>query len=143
VHQVVSSNLAHCLMETGLGILLVGITEHYDRRLNPETQFFRPISPQSAASYGGHAGLEPRGHHSIGQGHLGQADIQTTMIYRHQQDRIVNATEQYIPKFFRSHCACGRTYKQGRRAPAAHFFLRDIPPLGSQLNCLLKWWTWR
>ena len=32
---------------------------------------------------------------------LGHADIQTTMIYLHEQDRIVNAAEHHIPNFSR------------------------------------------
>ena len=30
---------------------------------------------------------------------LGHADIQTTMIYLHEQDRIVPAAEHHIPNF--------------------------------------------
>ena len=32
---------------------------------------------------------------------LGIADIQTTMIYLHEQDRIVHAEEHHIPNFSR------------------------------------------
>ena len=32
---------------------------------------------------------------------LGHADIQTTMISLHEQDRIVNAAEHHIPNFSR------------------------------------------
>lgn len=34
---------------------------------------------------------------------LGHADIQTTMIYLHEKDRIVNAAEHHIPNFS---CPC-------------------------------------
>ena len=40
---------------------------------------------------------------------LGHADIQTTMIYLHEQDRIVNAAEHHIPNFSRPRAPRGVT----------------------------------
>ena len=72
------------------------------RLLNPETQSLRPISPHSLRHTAATLALNHGATIRQVQAMLGHADIQTTMIYLHEQDRIVNAAEHHIPNFSRS-----------------------------------------
>lgn len=69
--------------------------------LNPETQSIRPISPHSLRHTAATLALNHGATIRQVQAMLGHADIQTTMIYLHEQDRIVNAAEHHIPNFSR------------------------------------------
>ena len=71
------------------------------RLLNPETQSVRPISPHSLRHTAATLALNHGATIRQVQAMLGHADIQTTMIYLHEQDRIVNAAEHHIPNFSR------------------------------------------
>ena len=71
------------------------------RLLNPETQSLRPISPHSLRHTAATLALKHGATIRQVQAMLGHADIQTTMIYLHEQDRIVNAAEHHIPNFSR------------------------------------------
>ncbi len=71
------------------------------RLLNPETQSLRPISPHSLRHTAATLALSHGATIRQVQAMLGHADIQTTMIYLHEQDRIVNAAEHHIPNFSR------------------------------------------
>lgn len=86
----------------GVGAIQAMMRQHLQqaglaRLLNPETQTLRPISPHSlrhtAATLALKHGATIRQVHAM----LGHADIQTTMIYLHEQDRIVNAAELLPP----------------------------------------------
>ena len=72
------------------------------RLLHPETQSIRPISPHSLRHTAATLALNHGATIRQVQAMLGHADIQTTMIYLHEQDRIVNAAEHHIPNFSRS-----------------------------------------
>ena len=71
------------------------------RLLHPETQSIRPISPHSLRHTAATLALKHGATIRQVQAMLGHADIQTTMIYLHEQDRIVNAAEHHIPNFSR------------------------------------------
>ena len=71
------------------------------RLLNPETQSIRPISPHSLRHTAATLALNHGATIRQVQAMLGHADIQTTMIYLHEQDRIVHAAEHHIPNFSR------------------------------------------
>ena len=71
------------------------------RLLNPETQSLRPISPHSLRHTAATLALNHGATIRQVQAMLGHADIQTTMIYLHEQDRIVHAAEHHIPNFSR------------------------------------------
>ena len=71
------------------------------RLLHPETQSLRPISPHSLRHTAATLALNHGATIRQVQAMLGHADIQTTMIYLHEQDRIVNAAEHHIPNFSR------------------------------------------
>ena len=69
--------------------------------LNPETHSLRPISPHSLRHTAATLALNHGATIRQVQAMLGHADIQTTMIYLHEQDRIVHAAEHHIPNFSR------------------------------------------
>ena len=71
------------------------------RLLNSETQSVRPISPHSLRHTAATLALNHGATIRQVQAMLGHADIQTTMIYLHEQDRIVHAAEHHIPNFSR------------------------------------------
>lgn len=71
------------------------------RLFNPETQSLRPISPHSLRHTAATLALNHGATIRQVQAMLGHADIQTTMIYLHEQDRIVHAAEHHIPNFSR------------------------------------------
>jgi site-specific recombinase XerD len=71
------------------------------RLLHPETHSIRPISPHSLRHTAATLALNHGATIRQVQAMLGHADIQTTMIYLHEQDRIVNAAEHHIPNFSR------------------------------------------
>ncbi len=71
------------------------------RLLNPETGSLRPISPHSLRHTAATLALTHGATIRQVQAMLGHADIQTTMIYLHEQDRIVHAAEHHIPNFSR------------------------------------------
>ena len=71
------------------------------RLLNTETQSIRPISPHSLRHTAATLALNHGATIRQVQAMLGHADIQTTMIYLHEQDRIVHAAEHHIPNFSR------------------------------------------
>ncbi len=75
------------------------------RLLDPETQSLRPISPHSLRHTAATLALNHGATIRQVQAMLGHADIQTTMIYLHEQDRIVNAAEHHIPDFSRPRSA--------------------------------------
>ena len=77
------------------------------RLLNPETQSIRPISPHSLRHTAATLALNHGATIRQVQAMLGHADIQTTMIYLHEQDRIVHAAEHHIPNFSRSRSPSG------------------------------------
>ena len=71
------------------------------RMINPDTGSIRPISPHSLRHTAATLALNHGATIRQVQAMLGHADIQTTMIYLHEQDRIVNAAEHHIPNFSR------------------------------------------
>ena len=77
------------------------------RLLHPETQSIRPISPHSLRQTAATLALNHGATIRQVQAMLGHADIQTTMIYLHEQDRIVHAAEHHIPNFSRPRAARG------------------------------------
>ncbi len=77
------------------------------RLLNPETQSIRPISPHSLRHTAATLALNHGATIRQVQAMLGHADIQTTMIYLHEQDRIVHAAEHHIPNFSRPRVPAG------------------------------------
>ena len=77
------------------------------RLLNPDTQSIRPISPHSLRHTAATLALNHGATIRQVQAMLGHADIQTTMIYLHEQDRIVHAAEHHIPNFSRPRAARG------------------------------------
>ena len=86
----IQAMMRHHLQQAGLA-----------RLLNPETQSIRPISPHSLRHTAATLALNHGATIRQVQAMLGHADIQTTMIYLHEQDRIVNAAEHHIPDFSR------------------------------------------
>ena len=90
----------------GVGAIQAMMRQHLQqaslhRLLNPETQSIRPISPHSLRHTAATLALNHGATIRQVQAMLGHADIQTTMIYLHEQDRIVNAAEHHIPNFSR------------------------------------------
>ena len=90
----------------GVGAIQAMMRDHLQqaglhRLLNPETQSLRPISPHSLRHTAATLVLKHGATLRQVQAMLGHADIQTTMIYLHEQDRIVNAAEHHIPNFSR------------------------------------------
>jgi site-specific recombinase XerD len=90
----------------GVGAIQAMMRDHLQqaglaRLLNPETQSIRPISPHSLRHTAATLALNHGATIRQVQAMLGHADIQTTMIYLHEQDRIVNAAEHHIPNFSR------------------------------------------
>jgi len=90
----------------GVGAIQAMMRDHLQqaglsRLLNPETQSLRPISPHSLRHTAATLALNHGATIRQVQAMLGHADIQTTMIYLHEQDRIVNAAEHHIPNFSR------------------------------------------
>ena len=71
------------------------------RLMNPETQSVRPISPHSLRHTAATLALNHGATIRQVQAMLGHADIQTTMIYLHEQDGIVHAAEHHIPNLSR------------------------------------------
>ena len=92
----------------GVGAIQAMMRAHLQRAglarlLNPETQSIRPISPHSLRHTAATLALNHGATIRQVQAMLGHTDIQTTMIYLHEQDRIVNAAEHHIPNFSRPH----------------------------------------
>jgi integrase/recombinase XerD len=90
----------------GVGAIQAMMRDHLQRAglarlLNPDTQSLRPISPHSLRHTAATLALNHGATIRQVQAMLGHADIQTTMIYLHEQDRIVNAAEHHIPNFSR------------------------------------------
>ena len=90
----------------GVGAIQAMMRDHLQqaglaRLLNPETQSLRPISPHSLRHTAATLALNHGATIRQVQAMLGHADIQTTMIYLHEQDRIVHAAEHHIPNFSR------------------------------------------
>ena len=90
----------------GVGAIQAMMRDHLQqaglaRLLNPETQSIRPISPHSLRHTAATLALNHGATIRQVQAMLGHADIQTTMIYLHEQDRIVHAAEHHIPNFSR------------------------------------------
>ena len=90
----------------GVGAIQAMMREHLQqaglaRLLHPETQSHRPISPHSLRHTAATLALNHGATIRQVQAMLGHADIQTTMIYLHEQDRIVHAAEHHIPNFSR------------------------------------------
>ena len=90
----------------GVGAIQAMMRDHLQqaglhRLLHPETQNVRPISPHSLRHTAATLALNHGATIRQVQAMLGHADIQTTMIYLHEQDRIVNAAEHHIPNFSR------------------------------------------
>ena len=90
----------------GVGAIQAMMRDHLQqaglaRLLNPETHSIRPISPHSLRHTAATLALNHGATIRQVQAMLGHADIQTTMIYLHEQDRIVNAAEHHIPNFSR------------------------------------------
>ncbi len=90
----------------GVGAIQAMMRDHLQQAglaglLNPETQSIRPISPHSLRHTAATLALNHGATIRQVQAMLGHADIQTTMIYLHEQDRIVNAAEHHIPNFSR------------------------------------------
>lgn len=84
----IQAMMRHHLQEAGLS-----------RLINPETQSIRPISPHSLRHTAATLALKHGATIRQVQSMLGHADIQTTMIYLHEKDRILNAAEHHIPDF--------------------------------------------
>ena len=96
----------------GVGAIQAMMRDHLQqaglaRLLNPETQSLRPISPHSLRHTAATLALNHGATIRQVQAMLGHADIQTTMIYLHEQDRIVHAAEHHIPNFSRSRAPRG------------------------------------
>ena len=90
----------------GVGAIQAMMRDHLQqaglaRLLHPETQSIRPISPHSLRHTAATLALNHGATIRQVQAMLGHADIQTTMIYLHEQDRIVHAAEHHIPNFSR------------------------------------------
>jgi integrase/recombinase XerD len=90
----------------GVGAIQAMMRDHLQRAglhrlMNPETQSIRPISPHSLRHTAATLALNHGATIRQVQAMLGHADIQTTMIYLHEQDRIVHAAEHHIPNFSR------------------------------------------
>ena len=90
----------------GVGAIQAMMRDHLQqaglaRLFNPETQSLRPISPHSLRHTAATLALNHGATIRQVQAMLGHADIQTTMIYLHEQDRIVHAAEHHIPNFSR------------------------------------------
>ena len=90
----------------GVGAIQAMMRDHLQqaglaRLLNPDTQSLRPISPHSLRHTAATLALKHGATIRQVQAMLGHADIQTTMIYLHEQDRIVHAAEHHIPNFSR------------------------------------------
>ena len=90
----------------GVGAIQAMMRAHLEqaglsRLFNPETQSLRPISPHSLRHTAATLALNHGATIRQVQSMLGHADIQTTMIYLHEQDRIVHAAEHHIPNFSR------------------------------------------
>jgi len=90
----------------GVGAIQAMMRDHLQqaglaRLLHPETQSLRPITPHSLRHTAATLALNHGATIRQVQAMLGHADIQTTMIYLHEQDRIVNAAEHHIPNFSR------------------------------------------
>ena len=90
----------------GVGAIQAMMRDHLQqaglhRLLNPETLSIRPISPHSLRHTAATLALNHGATIRQVQAMLGHADIQTTMIYLHEQDRIVHAAEHHIPNFSR------------------------------------------
>ena len=90
----------------GVGAIQAMMRQHLQqaglaRLLHPETQSLRPISPHSLRHTAATLALNHGATIRQVQSMLGHVDIQTTMIYLHEQDRIVNAAEHHIPNFSR------------------------------------------
>ena len=101
-------NVAHSrgCRPLGVGAIQAMMRDHLQqaglaRLLNPETQSIRPISPHSLRHTAATLALNHGATIRQVQAMLGHADIQTTMIYLHEQDRIVHAAEHHIPNFSR------------------------------------------
>lgn len=101
-------NIAHSrgCRALGVGAIQAMMRAHLQeaglaRLLNPETQSIRPISPHSLRHTAATLALNHGATIRQVQAMLGHADIQTTMIYLHEQDRIVHAAEHHIPNFSR------------------------------------------
>ncbi|MEI2751098.1 MAG: tyrosine-type recombinase/integrase [Nitrospira sp.] len=84
----IQAMMRHHLEEAGLS-----------RLINPDTQSVRPISPHSLRHTAATLALKHGATIRQVQSMLGHADIQTTMIYLHEKDRILNAAEHTIPDF--------------------------------------------
>ena len=96
----------------GVGAIQAMMRDHLQqaglaRLLNPETQSIRPISPHSLRHTAATLALNHGATLRQVQSMLGHADIQTTMIYLHEQDRIVHAAEHHIPNFSRPRAPAG------------------------------------
>ena len=96
----------------GVGAIQAMMRDHLQqaglaRLLHPETQSIRPISPHSLRHTAATLALNHGATIRQVQAMLGHADIQTTMIYLHEQDRIVHAAEHHIPNFSRPRAAAG------------------------------------
>ena len=90
----------------GVGAIQAMMRDHLQqaglaRLLNPETQSIPPISPHSLRHTAATLALNHGATIRQVQAMLGHVDIQTTMIYLHEQDRIVHAAEHHIPNFSR------------------------------------------
>ena len=103
-----TQNIAHSrgCRPLGVGAIQAMMRDHLQqaglvRLLNPETHSLRPISPHSLRHTAATLALNHGATIRQVQAMLGHADIQTTMIYLHEQDRIVNAAEHHIPNFSR------------------------------------------
>jgi len=96
----------------GVGAIQAMMRDHLQqaglsRLFNPETQSLRPISPHSLRHTAATLALKHGATIRQVQAMLGHADVQTTMIYLHEQDRIVNAAEHHIPNFSRPRSSHG------------------------------------
>lgn len=88
----------------GVGTIQAMMRQHLQqaglsRLIDPDTHSIRPISPHSLRHTAATLALKHGATIRQVQSMLGHADIQTTMIYMHEKDRIVNAAEHNIPNF--------------------------------------------